>query len=63
MKGFKDFIDEPVDLQEARLKAEDYEASIVIGWHTNNGKKLDLAASGISPDVYKMLKKEKAALK
>ena len=26
MKGFKDFIDEPVDLQEQKLKAEDYEA-------------------------------------
>ena len=38
MKGFKDFIDEPVDLQEQRLKAEDYEAAIVIGWHKNNGK-------------------------
>ena len=32
MKGFKDFIDEPVDLQEQKLKAEDYEAAIVIGW-------------------------------
>jgi hypothetical protein len=63
MKGFKDFIDEPVDLQEQRLKAEDYEAAIVIGWHKNNGKKLDLASSGISADVYKMLQKNKAALK
>ena len=63
MKGFKDFIDEPVDLQEQKLKAEDYEAAIVIGWHKNNGKKLDLASSGISADVYKMLQKNKAALK
>ena len=63
MKGFKDFIDEPVDLQEQKLKAEDYEAAIVIGWHKNNGKKFDLASSGINPDVYKMLQKNKAALK
>ena len=63
MKGFKDFIDEPVDLQEQKLKAEDYEAAIVIGWHKNNGKKFDVKTSGVNPAVYKMLQKEKAALK
>ena len=63
MKGFKDFIDEPVDLQEQKLKAEDYEAAIVIGWHKNNGKKFDVKTSGVNPTVYKMLQKEKAALK
>ena len=63
MKGFKDFIDEPVDLQEQKLKAEDYEAAIVIGWYKNNGKKFDVKTSGVNPAVYKMLQKEKAALK
>ena len=57
---FQDFRD---NLNEAKLKAEDYEAAIVIGWHKNNGKKLDLSTSGINPATYKMLQKEKAALK
>ena len=57
---FQDFRD---NLNEAKLKAEDYEAAIVIGWHKNNGKKFDLSTSGINPATYKMLQKEKAALK
>ena len=57
---FQDFRD---NLNEAKLKAEDYEAAIVIGWNKNNGKKFDLSTSGINPATYKMLQKEKAALK
>ena len=53
---FQDFRD---NLNEAKLKAEDYEAAIVIGWHKNNGKKLDLSTSGINPATYKMLQKDK----
>ena len=34
MLRFKQFM-----LQEQKLKAEDYEAAIVIGWHNNNNKK------------------------
>jgi|TARA_R100000231_G_scaffold104345_1_gene77366 hypothetical protein len=62
IKSFTDWDNEGPSLTEA-LKAEDYEAAIVIGWHKNNGKKLDLATSGINPGVFKMLQKEKAALK
>ena len=47
IKSFKQF-----NLTEA-LKAEDYEAAVVIGWYKNNGKKFDLASSGISDSVYK----------
>ena len=43
MLRFKQFM-----LQEQKLKAEDYEAAIVIGWHNNNKKKLDVSSSGIS---------------
>ena len=31
---FKDFIDEPVDLQEQKLKAEDYEVFIGLDWRS-----------------------------
>ena len=47
IKSFKQF-----NLTEA-LKAEDYEAAVVIGWYKNNRKKFDLASSGISDSVYK----------
>ena len=40
MLRFKQFM-----LQEQKLKAEDYEAAIVIGWHNNNKKKLDVSES------------------
>ena len=50
MLRFKQFM-----LQEQKLKAEDYEAAIVIGWHNNNKKKLDVSSSGISSKVYNML--------
>ena len=56
MKSFKQF-----HLTEA-LKAEDYEAAIVIGWYKNNGKKFDPTSSGISDSVYKTLMKNPAAL-
>ena len=44
------------------LKAEDYEAAIVIGWYKNNKKKFDLDSSGISDSVYKTLQSNPAAL-
>ena len=50
MLRFKQFM-----LQEQKLKAEDYEAAIVIGWHNNNKKKLDVSSSGISLKVYNCL--------
>ena len=46
IKSFKQF-----NLTEA-LKAEDYEAAVVIGWYKNNRKKFDLASSGISAVSY-----------
>ena len=57
MLKFKQFI-----LQEQKLKAEDYEAAIVIGWHNNNKKKLDVSSSGISLKVYNMLQNNKSAI-
>ena len=38
------------------LKAEDYEAAIVIGWHKIHGMKLNPASSGISSKVLKTYK-------
>ena len=57
MLRFKQFM-----LQEQKLKAEDYEAAIVIGWHNNNKKKLDVSSSGISSKVYDMLQNNKSAI-
>ena len=34
-----DYVNVVQDLLEAKIKAEDYEAAIVIGWHENNGIK------------------------
>ena len=44
------------------LKAEDYEAAIVIGWHKIHEMKLNPASSGISSKVLKVLEKEPLAL-
>jgi len=49
-------------LSEAKLKAEDYEAAIVIGWHKIHGMDLNPASSGISPKVMSVLEKEPLAL-
>ena len=40
-------------LSEAKLKAEDYEAAIVIGWHKIHNMKLNPSSSGISSKVMK----------
>ena len=61
LNSFKEYEDKKVQLSEG-LKAEDYEAAIVIGWYKNNKKKFDPDAAGINPGVYKILQKEKAAL-
>ena len=64
MLSFNEYEEKQQHLTEAKLKAEDYEAAIVIGWHKNNGKKIKSPEDvGINPGVYKMLQKEKAALK
>lgn len=44
------------------LKAEDYEASIVIAWHELNGQTLDINKAGISSSVFDTLQKSPAAL-
>jgi hypothetical protein len=44
------------------LKAEDYEAAIVIGWHKIHGMKLNRASAGISSKVLNLLQKEPLAL-
>ena len=44
------------------LKAEDYEAAIVIGWHKIHGMKLNPSSAGISSKVLKILEKEPLAL-
>jgi len=49
-------------LYESKLKAEDYEAAIVIGWHKIHNMKLNPSSSGISPKVVALLEKEPLAL-
>jgi len=49
MDTFKEF------LVEGKLKAEDYEAAIVIGWHKVTNQDFNPNAAGISPSVYDML--------
>ena len=57
LKPIQEIHTEPVDkvqnLFEQKLKAEDYEAAIVIGWHKIHGMKLNPASSGISSKVLK----------
>ena len=57
-----DYVNVVQDLLEAKIKAEDYEAAIVIGWHENNGIKFNLSSSGISPKVYKTVMSNPQAL-
>ena len=44
------------------LKAEDFEAAIVVGWHKIHNMKLNPAAAGISSKVMSILEKEPMAL-
>ena len=58
---------EPVDkvqdlITEQKIKAEDYEAAIVMGWHENNNLKFNLATSGISSKVHKAVKSNPDAM-
>mgnify|MGYP003323352583 FL=1 len=63
MLSFNEYEEKKVQLQEG-LKAEDYEAAIVIGWHKNNRKKIKSPEEvGINPGVYKTLLKSPEALK
>lgn len=39
-------------LTEAKIKAEDFEAAIVIGWHNINDQTFDLSKSGINEKIY-----------
>ena len=50
-------------LIESKIKAEDYEAAIVIGWHKIHNMKLNPSSVGISPKVIKLLENEPLALK
>ena len=59
---YVDHVEQVQDLFEAKIKAEDYEAAIVIGWHENNGVKFNLSSSGISPKVYKTVMSNPQAL-
>ena len=44
------------------LKAEDYEAAIVVGWHKIHNMKLDPRTSGINPKVMAVLENEPMAI-
>jgi len=54
--SFKNF------LTEGKLKAEDYEAAIVLGFYEIQGKKTTASASGISDSVYKTVTSNPAAM-
>ena len=49
-------------LSEAKLKAEDYEAAIVVGWHKIHGMDLNPSSAGISQKVMDVLENEPLAL-
>ena len=38
-ENYVDHVEQVQDLFEGKVKAEDYEAAIVIGWHKNNKTK------------------------
>ena len=42
-------------INEAKLKAEDYEAAIVMGFHEITGKKLDIEGSGIGQKTFDVI--------
>lgn len=48
-------------LTEAKLKAEDYEAAIVMGFHEITGQKLDIEGSGIGKKTYDTIESNPAA--
>ncbi len=52
-ENYVDHVEQVQYLFEGKIKAEDYEAAIVIGWHKNNKTKFKLSSSGISDKVYK----------
>ena len=56
MRTFKNY------LVEGKLKAEDYEAAIVVGFHKITGQKLDVEKSGIGAKTMSVLEKNPAAL-
>jgi hypothetical protein len=49
-------------LTEQKIKAEDYEAAIVIGFLKVTNQKLDLNSAGITPSVYKTLQNNPSVL-
>ena len=55
-------VDKIQNLLTEDLKAEDYEAAIVIGWHKIHEMKLNPTSSGISSKVLKVLENEPLAL-
>ena len=56
MKSFSNY------LVEAKLKAEDYEAAIVVGFHKITNQELDVEKSGIGSKTMKLLQANPAAL-
>lgn len=56
MKSFKGF------LTEAKLKAEDYEAAIVMGWYINAGTPLTKPSNGITDSVYAVVQNNPSVL-
>jgi hypothetical protein len=61
-ENYVDHVEQVQDLFEGKVKAEDYEAAIVIGWHKNNKTKFKLSSSGISDKVYKTVTNNPQAL-
>ena len=59
---YVDHVEQVQNLFEAKVKAEDYEAAIVLGWHENNKMKFNLGSSGISDKVYKTVMSNPQAL-
>tara|TARA_R100000234_G_C4992849_1_gene176389 strand:- start:295 stop:1374 length:1080 start_codon:yes stop_codon:yes gene_type:complete len=56
MQTFKGF------LTEAKLKAEDYEAAIVMGWYVNSGSPLTGPSNGITDTVYSVVQNNPSVL-
>jgi len=50
-------------LTEGALKAEDYEAAIVLGFHTITGQKFDVEKSGVGKKTYDLLQKNPQVIK
>ena len=61
-ESYTPHVDKIQSLLSEGLKAEDYEAAIVIGWHKIHDMKLNPSSAGISSKVMSVLEKEPLAL-